>query len=160
MPTTTTEKVIDYVQQEVINETVNYRPVDTQRIIPNPNGLSTSGVNVTGASVCVPSGIVTPGPGAAFGGAGYGAAGYGGAGYSQFSQYNTYGQQNIGLTGPAVLTGSGVGSMVQSVNNVNPMNPMNPMVQSINPMINSTYSTAYDPVGAELANGLKTQPLF
>jgi hypothetical protein len=27
-------------------------------------------------------------------------------------------------------------------------------------MINSTYSTAYDPVGAELANGLKTQPLF
>lgn len=144
MPTTTSEKVIDYVQQEVINETVNYRPVDTQRIIPNPNGLSTSGVNIAGGNVCIPTGIATAGPGAAFG-----------AGYSQ---YAAYGQQGVAFTGPSVMTDGGLGSMVQSVNTmnpfgtVNPMNPvMNPMVQSVNPMINSTYSTAYggvNPIGA------------
>lgn len=45
MPNVTSERVVDYVQQEVINETVNYRPVDTQRVIPNQQ-LRASGVNI------------------------------------------------------------------------------------------------------------------
>ena len=59
MPNVTSERVVDYVQQEVINEQINYRPVDTQRIIPNPN-LQGTGMNVCNTTVTPPT-IMTPG---------------------------------------------------------------------------------------------------